>query len=282
MRFGLTRWSSAPTLAPNPPLLIYLDAMRTHAIALAGSLFLTVGLLAACDSTVEEGPEGPTPEELFPLEVGNRWLYRTWYLRPSLADSFVVEITGRLSFEHGGETLTAYAESRHLLGEEPPPFRWLSGHGRDGLYLMGGIAPTDTMLTKRLVRRTPMRVGEGHRFTRLAYGTGWTTGVAPEERFYVSDDTLEVRLLAERHPFETPLGTFDCYVYWYEFLPADDTAVLWDVFDYYVPSIGAVAQVIKSGRNLADPFRVPEAIPTNGLDEGLNGAYLLYDYRLNE
>lgn len=239
--------------------------------------------LAGCDSSGEEVLEGPTPEELFPLEVGNRWLYRSWYLRPSLADSFAVEITDRLAFEHEGEALTAYAESRGLVGEEPPPWRWLYGHGSDGLYALGGVAPTDTMFTKRLVRRTPMRVGAGHRFTRLAYGTGWAEGTAPEERFYVSDDTLEVRLVAEGHPFETPLGTFACYVYWYEFLPADDTNGLWEVFDYFVPGIGGVAQVVRSGRSILDPpRRMPEVIPSDERDEEIIGAYLLYDYDLKK
>lgn len=237
--------------------------------------------LTGCDSTVDR-PEGPAPDELFPLEVGNRWLYRSWYFSPSNADSFAVEITERLTFEHRGETLTAYAESRGLLGEEPLPWQWLYGYGRDGLYLMGGLTATDTLYTKLLERRTPMRVDDGHRFTRLAYGTGWTTGPASEARFYVSDDTLEVRLLAEGHPFETPMGTFDCYVYWYEFLPSDDTNGLWDVFDYFVPGIGMVAQVVQSGRGILDPVRVPDTIPADGMDEKLLGAYLLYDYTVNE
>lgn len=237
--------------------------------------------LAGCDLlSGEEPPEGPAPEELFPLEVGNRWMYRTWYLTPALSDTFVVEITDHLTFEHEGETLTAYVESRALLGEEPLPWRWLWGHGRDGLYLMGGLAPTDTMRAKLLNRRTPMRVGEEHRFARLAYGTGWTMGGAPESRFYVSDDTSRVRLLAKNHPFETPAGTFKCHVYWYEFLPADDVNILWDVFEYHIPSIGKVAEVVKGGRNILEPSSTPKIIPSSERDD-IKGVYMLYDYRIN-
>ena len=92
-------------------------------------------------------------EELFPMDVGHRWAYRQWYLDPSLADSFVVEITGRVTFEHDGTTQTAYAESCSANGAERRPWRWLYGYGRDGLYLMGGLAPTDTMRAKYLARR---------------------------------------------------------------------------------------------------------------------------------
>ncbi|WP_420456733.1 hypothetical protein [Rubrivirga sp.] len=255
--------------------------MRSALTLCCAFAVLALTALTGCDSAAEE-LEGPAPEDLFPLEAGNRWLYRAWYLNPADADSFAVEITERLTFEHGGETLTAYAESRGLLGEEPLPWQWLHGYGRDGLYVMGGLAATDTMYTKRLVRRTPMQVGDRHRFTRLAYGSDWTTDPDPEARFYVSDDTSEVMLLANRHPFETPLGTFDCYVYWYEQDPGIDVGAYENIFEYRVPGVGYVAELLGRGRSKGAPRTIPEVIPTSIQDEQIYGAYVLYDYTVNE
>ena len=235
VRSGLTGWGSATTLTPNPPPIIYLDAMRTPVLALAA--LLTVGLLAGCDSAVEEGPEGPTPEELFPLEVGNRWHYQTEYV--GILDSVTVEITGALDVEHGGKHYRAYVEQFYYDYEEAarPPYAQLLAAGPGGLYVMGGMAPTDTLIGRYLNRKHPAEVGETWPMVRLSYRWGG------ERPHFAISDTLEATFVTADEELETPAGRFRCYVYKYTYLPADDVASYWDVFDYYAPGVGLVAQI---------------------------------------
>jgi hypothetical protein len=191
-------------------------------------------LLTRCDTTVGD----PEPlQELVPLTEGNRWSYQLTYA--GIIDSFTVEITRSLDVRHEGHTYRVYGQSfRPNVIPEFPLYAWLYANGRDGLYNMGGVADTDTFAVRFLHRKFPGRVGDTWPMRRIGYRE------SSSGKFEIID-TLWVRLVAIDEPIETPLGVFTCHVYKYTFQPAEDVAGLWDVFEYYAPGTGQVAEITR-------------------------------------
>lgn len=132
----------------------------------------------------------------------------------------------------------------------------------DGLHLVGGFVGSDTLFFDSLFRTYPAEVGASWPSVRLA----WVT--RSEDLTYVAD-TLTQTLVAVDKILETPAGTFRCHVYKYSFRPAPDVASIWDVYDYYAPRIGRVAEIVED-YGIRDPG-----------DRGTIQAALLYGYHLN-
>lgn len=220
-----------------------------HTVLLQGlSLSLIAGLLASCD--VFGGDDDPEVDTsvLLPLAVGNYWAYQTTWLDGAITDSSTVEITRRMPVTYEGEALTAFAESVRFNGLPPPEYEWLRGNGEGGLYMMGGIADTDTLVLRKLDRKYPAREGETWSAVRLVYRLSST-------REFGVQDTVVVSLESTEEPIETPAGRFKCHVYKYSFRPANDVLEKWDVFEYYTPGVGLVKEVIRGqsdGRLLYD------------------------------
>lgn len=203
-------------------------------------LFLLLPLLfslSACDLFGENNP-GSDTSVLLPLAVGNYWAYSTTWLGGAITDSFTVEITRQVPVTYQGEAFTAFAESVRLNELSQPEFEWLRGNGEGGLYTMGGIAETDTLVLRKLERKYPAQVGETWATVRLVYRLSST-------REFDVEDTVTVSLEAVEESFETPAGRFACHVYKYSFRPADDVVEWWDVFEYYAPGVGLVGEVIR-------------------------------------
>lgn len=104
----------------------------------------------------------------------------------------------------------------------------------EGLHLVGGISSHDTMVTKYLERKYPVNVGDTWEFQELQYGIFQGRG-----KFVFSEYTLQIRCIATDQPFETPAGTFRCYVYYY-IKPLDGVVRKRENFVYYAPGIGMV------------------------------------------
>jgi len=209
-------------------------------------------LLVHCDHAVD--PARLNSSELMPLQAGNTWLYQVWaFATPFTARA---EIARKISVTIAGVN---YDASAYLIpypvNTEPPPFAWIYWNGPDGLYWLGGISPTDTLLYKTLLFKYPAEIGESWRVVRINYDDY-------EEKFYFND-TLTVSLTSKNEVIETPAGKLKCHVYSYRKRPADDVATEWDYYHYYIPGLGRVAYTEKST-----------------YDQRIKGKVLLLDYKL--
>lgn len=109
--------------------------------------------------------------------------------------------------------------------------RWLYMHDEAGLNAVGGISSYDTMVTKYVERKYPAVVGDSWEFQVLEYDV--------YQREFGLYDTLRVICLATDQPFETPVGTFRCHVYYFK-KPLEHALIKREYFVYYVPGIGRV------------------------------------------
>jgi len=188
-----------------------------------------------CDHAVE--PTASSSSELMSLRVGNYWRYQAWFF----IEPFTVkaEITRKVSVNIAGVNYDAAAYLiPYPVNTEPPPFAWLYWNGPDGLYWLGGVSPTDTLLYKTLLFKYPAEMGESWRVIRINYDDY-------AEKFYFYD-TLTVSLVSKNETIETPAGKFKCHVYSYRKKPADDVFVKWDYYHYYIPGLGRVAYITRS------------------------------------
>ncbi|MFA5668209.1 MAG: hypothetical protein WC967_03125 [Balneolaceae bacterium] len=179
-----------------------------------------VPLLTSCGlfNNDQEKPSG----ELFPLAVGNYWIYETTYL-DVLKDTIRYEVTGEVQVPVGDTSYTAYATNFVPFPSDLEPYYWLRRNGEQGIYTMGGISNADTLFMNEVVYKLPSEIGETIQTPQLAFS---------QERleFYISD-TLSITLIDDDREIVTPAGKFECYVYNFDLSMGDDVA---DRFDYYL------------------------------------------------
>ena len=199
--------------------------------------FVFLGLAACMQAT--DPSQSIDTSVIRPLAAGNYWKYARWYISPNIADTFSVHITRKVPVTHEGKSFDAFTESVILSDGKLPSWEWLYGNDDGGLYALGGIAPTDTFVLKTLHRKYPGKSGESWLVFNLTYRLSST------KKFEILD-TLMVDLLTTDELFETPAGTFECYVYRYTYDTGDDVFIKWDVLEYYAPGIGIVGEVFKS------------------------------------
>ena len=201
-------------------------------------VFLLILSVAGCDSAEPAAPSSPVP-----LAVGNAWTYQVAFRDEPPTDTFEVAIIDRVALDDLGprvspeEPDSASVWAARFDGVSTP-FRWLWAEGPGGLYAAGGIAPTDTARTWGLAYEYPAREGSKAPLLRLAYSLD--TG-----DYYAQEPAVSQTLVATDEPFETPAGTFQTHVYLYNFMPADDVNVTWNVYRYVAPGVGLVGQVIR-------------------------------------
>lgn len=185
--------------------------------------------LTACSLLGNAGND--PPDVLRPLAVGNWWEYEIRYI---WTDTLRYEVRRQVPVSVRGESYTAFAFNLVPFPAGVPEYYWLYRNGENGLYLMGGIAETDTLFINELEYRYPAKVGETWQVPQLAFSRS-------SFEFYVSD-TLEITLVDDAREVETPAGAFRCYVYKFSLKPAEDVAAVWDYFMYYQPRVGLVMQ----------------------------------------
>ena len=198
---------------------------------------------------------------LIPLSVGNSWSYEQLFYMSGevvegLTDSGKVKIVGDTTIDYEGQCYrVAIWNDFHPL-DEPKDHRWFFGNGTDGMYLLGGVSSTDTIVVKILYRKYPAQEGDTWRVPRLSYY------LLPKEFFF--DDSITYTCVSTDEEFETPLGTFVCYVYHYRIKPEEDVLAYWEYYDYFAPDIGNVGVIIRSSLTGSLKFRIT-----------------LYDYHIN-
>lgn len=190
-----------------------------------------VTLLAGCDlfNSDQEKPSG----ELFPLAMGNYWIYETTYL-DVLKDTIRYEVTGEVQVRVGDTSYTAYAANFLPFPPDLEPYYWLQRNGKQGLYIMGGISSTDTLFMNNVHYKLPSEIGETIQTPQLAFSQN-------RLEFYISD-TLSITLIDDDREIVTPAGRFECYVYNFDLSMGDDVEERFDYYLFYSLGVGLVKQ----------------------------------------
>ncbi len=220
-----------------------------------------VSLLAIVSYCSKNPVDSDTEDVLMPLTAGNYWASQQLSLPEGLADSAIVTITGDTLVQIDNTAYRAAIQSfTYPIDGTPSDLRWLYWNGTDGLYLMGGISSTDTLVHKMLLYKYPAQEGDSWEIQRLLYS--YYT-----QEYEIEDTTTTYTCVATDEEFNTPAGTFICYVYHHRItiweepgLPIED----WDYYEYYAPNVGRVGTLIRSG-----------------LDGRLKWKTWLFDYRVD-
>ncbi len=161
-------------------------------------------------SPVLDLPNELNTKILVPLAVGNWWKYETTR-RSGSKDSISWRITMEALLNYEGKAFSAMAAGwYHEKDDTANVVRWFYMNDSEGLNVVGGISSHDTMITKYIERKYPATVGDAWEFQELQYGIFQGRG-----RFVFSEYTLLVSCIATDQLFETPAGTFRCYVYYF-------------------------------------------------------------------
>ncbi len=217
-------------------------SFRPISALLLSALFLTQ--LPSCHNPTEPPPDVP-PEfisrGILPLKVGYYWQYDRYALTDSGTTAGKI---GSIGFKISGRSVSAspqYGDTvLHWVPYDPQTgqtgyVEWFYRNYSDGLYIMGGRAPTDSVYTKLQLLKYPVRKGDA-----------WTR---PHLIFHILDqkfsipDSLSYACIDTNALFETPLGTFACIVYNHmepiEEIPGKE----YDILEFYSRTIGKVGEI---------------------------------------
>jgi len=171
-------------------------------------------------------------DALLPSEIGNYWKY-SMKVYTSFTDSVTYSIVETLTVNHEDRNYKLFIAKYDNEGSEP---NWLYWNGPDGLYSMGGLTKTDTMIYPVLQFKYPVSQGETWEVPRMVYNFYG-------KEFYIKDTTTYT-CVDTNYSYITPLDTFQTYVYMFKRRPAEDVQDKEIYNYYYTPSIGLIAKTI--------------------------------------
>lgn len=199
-------------------------------------IFLVCTLaIAGCDIF---GTDEQSETVLQPLAVGNRWDMLLYY--GSSVDTFSIVIEEEVTVTNGDTYLNAFAQAYFFNGHpDPMGMKYLYANRPDGLYQIGVMTETDTLILNNLVYPYPADIGVTGSIIRYRYDR-WDT-----QEFEVFD-TLTVELIDTARKIVTPVDTFASYVYKFYYPPSIHESVGANVYHYFVPGVGQVAQIVRN------------------------------------
>ena len=175
---------------------------------------------------------GNSAADIMPLAAGNQWAYRSTAYGAAVAETVFYDITQQIPLVFRGNAVQAWGMRMYFKHMGTSPALWLRWKGADGVYDMGGISPTHTMLTGDLLLKYPAMPGDTWQVQNVVY--------SPYDSLFRIQDTLTYSLDTSGVLLRTPAGLFSCYVYKYSQKPADDVLEPWDYYWYYSPGVGLV------------------------------------------
>ncbi|MCP5375415.1 MAG: hypothetical protein H6743_04905 [Rickettsiaceae bacterium] len=224
-----------------------LSTNHTNRMIFALSIFAII-MFQNCNNSVE--PKPPDEEEISrgiqPLKVGYFWTYRDYYLRedgsinndiPYTEFKSLIRTTSSITINN--ENYVVFNQTWTLTENEIySPLEWLYKNFDDGLYLMGGKRPNDSIFTKLLRYKYPIQKGEIWESPLLVYD--------PMENNYLIQDTLTYTCIDTSAIFETPIGNFSCFVYYHREDLDEDVSAKADIYEYYSKDVGLVGRITYS------------------------------------
>lgn len=205
-------------------------------------------LFNSCEDQITDIPINEST--IIPLSVGNYWIYTQKVNGfPELTDTAKVAITGNSIIDYQGEKYSVWLWTKYHPGtNEPLDYSWLLWNGPTGLYIMGGISGSDTLIRKGLYLKYPAYVGENWDVINIGYHL--------TNNEFIITDTVNYSCVATNELFDTPVGNFYCYVFHWREKPEDDVQEFWLHYIYCAPNFGYVGEIIKSSLDSSVIFEI--------------------------
>jgi hypothetical protein len=200
-------------------------------------LLIIISTIISCN----RGPSKPSDSNdclkyaedvLLPSAIGNYWKY-SMKVYTSFTDSVTYSIVDTLTVNYEDKNYKVFIAKYDNEGSDP---NWLYWNGPDGLYSMGGLTRTDTVIYPVLQFKYPVSQGETWEVPRMVYNLYG-------KEFYIKD-TITYTCIDTNFLYITPLDTFQTYVYMFKIRPAEDVQDKEIYKCYYTPSIGLIAKTI--------------------------------------
>lgn len=200
----------------------------------------------------------PTPSSplqvIYPLAVGNYWIYVDSAFSPARVDTTQFEITGTTEILFQNQELEVFWGD-YVNRPDPEDVKWLFRNEDEGFFRYGGISNEDTLLVRNLTFKFPASAEDSWEF--FVFGYDYLNNA------FSIYDTLIFKCVSTNSILQTPLGNFECYVYKYSLpgvghlikpdiltfdlmsfmqLPFQSSSQIqnWDYYLYYAPDIGPV------------------------------------------
>ncbi|MEW5799659.1 MAG: hypothetical protein AB1728_11705 [Bacteroidota bacterium] len=193
-------------------------------------------LFSSCEESTS--PNGSKNDSLLPLQIGNYWTYYQFTLTPPTSvDSFKLIIENLFTNNAQNDFSNAYIMSIYdLRFGNKLDYRWLYKNEPDGLYLLGGISASDTLLRKIKLLKYPVDSNEVWLVPNITYQID-------EGVFKIKDTTL-YKCVSTKGRFTLNGQEYFCYVYHHRTRQGDDILAYWEIFDFYVPNTGKIGSII--------------------------------------
>lgn len=191
-------------------------------------------IILLCLTSCKNDPVGPQePSQIWPMKPGDRWYFQI--TNPSwIRDTLVMEATGTLDVAYDGASYRVAKLAVYGKSEPVPDYQWLYWNGPEGVYAMGGVSSSDTLIFKELYLKYPSEPGDSWDVHPVAYSY-------TNRRFYLGVPQ-RWSLIAKDAPIEIGHEVLLCYQYQFLMKPADDVLSVWAYNNYFIPGIGHIAE----------------------------------------
>jgi len=134
--------------------------------------------------------------------------------------------------------------------------KWLYWNGDCGIYALGGYSAADTLFEKGIKIKYPVEAGEIWHGQDVIYNGA----------DFFTRPSIYTKCISVNEKINTPIGTFECYVFVDRKIVAEDVSGFYDYYKYYSPEVGLICQVVLNIQ------------PNEQLTKGFVSVLMLYDY----
>jgi hypothetical protein len=190
---------------------------------------------------------------IVPLTVGNHWEFidSTFYNDTLLVvDTSKFGITGKQIIEYEGNNYEVYYWTWYNMYTNPPEpqtTKWLVRNEQDGFWQYGLLNDADTLLLQNLFLKFPSSIGDSWPvFAYVTTDTSINVG-----------DTLLMECADNNGEYITPIGTFQCYVYHYDWVFSKTSTAS------FISQLGFTKSIYTNEYTEADSFKFTSYYATN-------------------
>ncbi|UCG53193.1 MAG: hypothetical protein JSW58_06465 [Candidatus Latescibacterota bacterium] len=202
------------------------------------SILIGVVILAVLSATLfiscSEDDKSPTApyqkESICPLSKGNIWTFvdSTFFDHQVYVDTLRLEISGDTIVTFENMDYRVYFWSWEIWGA-PSNCTRLVREEDDGLWDLGIVSSSDTLITRSLWAKNPVSQGECWQRDNVLCDCAGSISLL---------GSVDIECVATNESFETQAGVFSCNVYRTHFGQTTD------VYEYFAPDIGLVGYVV--------------------------------------
>jgi hypothetical protein len=190
---------------------------------------------------------------IVPLTVGNHWEFvDSTFNNDALlvVDTSKFGITDKQIIEYEGNNYEVYYWTWYNMYTNPPEpqtKKWLVRNEQDGFWQYGLLNDADTLLLQNLFLKFPSSIGDSWPvFAYVTTDTSINVG-----------DTLLMECADNNSEYITPIGTFQCYVYHYDWVFSKTSTAS------FISQLGFTKSIYNNEYTEADSFKFTSYYATN-------------------